>query len=103
MRVRWTVEAASDLENIAEYLFDRTPERAAEIVRNLFTTPDLLKTFPHRGRPPQTGDARMGGSLPPLHRCLPSLSQYGLHRPHPARCPELAQPLSRMLAQISPV
>ena len=40
MELRWTREAAADLERIADYLFQHAPDRAA----------DLLE-FPHRGRP----------------------------------------------------
>lgn len=29
MEVRWTLAAADDLETIANYLFDKTPENAA--------------------------------------------------------------------------
>ncbi len=71
MRLRWTAEAASDLENIAEYLFDRTPEHAPEIVRILFNTPSLLKTFPNRGRP-----GRKRGTRELIVRSLPYVIIY---------------------------
>jgi plasmid stabilization system protein ParE len=29
MRVRWTLAAADDLQDIANYLFEKTPENAA--------------------------------------------------------------------------
>jgi plasmid stabilization system protein ParE len=48
--LRWTREAAADLENIANYLFENTPERAAELVRRLYDSPSALLTFPYRGR-----------------------------------------------------
>ena len=32
MQLRWTVEAADDLERIADYLFENTPARAADLV-----------------------------------------------------------------------
>jgi toxin ParE1/3/4 len=48
--LRWTKEAAADLENIANYLFDNTPERAAELVQGIYDAPTALLTFPHRGR-----------------------------------------------------
>jgi hypothetical protein len=39
MDLRWTEEAAADLERIAEYLFEHTPERAARLVRALYEAP----------------------------------------------------------------
>jgi toxin ParE1/3/4 len=48
--LRWTKEAAADLENIANYLFENTPERAAELVRGIYGAPTALLTFPYRGR-----------------------------------------------------
>jgi toxin ParE1/3/4 len=51
MELRWTEEAASDLEHIADYLFENAPGRAAELVREIYDAPFALLTFPHRGRP----------------------------------------------------
>ena len=51
MEFRWTEAAATDLEHIAEYLFDHVPERAADFVGQIFNAPSALLTFPHRGRP----------------------------------------------------
>jgi addiction module RelE/StbE family toxin len=50
MQVRWTSAAANDLENIANYLFEQTPENAARLIREIYDTPSSLKTFPNRGR-----------------------------------------------------
>ncbi len=50
MELRWTREAASDLEHITEYLFEVAPERAADLVRAIYTAPAALTAFPHRGR-----------------------------------------------------
>ena len=50
MELRWTVEAAADLERIADYLFQNVPERAAELVRGIYNAPVALLTFPYRGR-----------------------------------------------------
>jgi toxin ParE1/3/4 len=46
----WAEEAAADLENIANYLFQNAPERAAELVRGIYNAPAGLLMFPHRGR-----------------------------------------------------
>jgi toxin ParE1/3/4 len=50
MELRWTQEAAADLEHITDYLFQNAPERAAELVRRIYNTPAALLTFPYRGR-----------------------------------------------------
>jgi toxin ParE1/3/4 len=51
MELRWTEEAADDLEQIADYLFERTPGRAADLVRQIYNAPAALLKFPYRGRP----------------------------------------------------
>ena len=51
MELRWTREAASDLERIADYLFGHTPDHAERLVRALYDAPGTLLTFPNRGRP----------------------------------------------------
>jgi toxin ParE1/3/4 len=50
MELRWAEEAAADLERIANYLFQNAPERAAELVREIYNAPAELLTFPYRGR-----------------------------------------------------
>ncbi len=50
MQLRWTEKAANDLERIADYLFQHTPEHASELVRRLYEAPAALLRFPHRGR-----------------------------------------------------
>jgi toxin ParE1/3/4 len=50
MRIRWTLAAADDLESIANYLFEKTPEHAARLVRAIYGAPSSLDRFPNRGR-----------------------------------------------------
>jgi addiction module RelE/StbE family toxin len=50
MELRWTEEAAADLERIADYLSEHTPERATKLVRTLYDAPASLLEFPKRGR-----------------------------------------------------
>lgn len=50
MRVRWTSAAADDLESIANYLFENTPENAARLVRDVYEAASSLKSLPSRGR-----------------------------------------------------
>ena len=51
MQLRWTLEAANDLDLIADYLFEHATSRAAELIRTVYDAPTSLLTFPHRGRP----------------------------------------------------
>ena len=51
MQLRWTEEAADDLEHIADYLVTHAPNRAPELVRVVYDAPSSLLTFPNRGRP----------------------------------------------------
>ena len=50
MRVRWTPAAADDLENIANYLFEKTPENAARLIREIYAVPSSVARFPRSGR-----------------------------------------------------
>ena len=50
MQLRWTSTAADDLEIIANYLFDKAPENAARLIREIYNAPTTLKNFPNRGR-----------------------------------------------------
>ena len=69
MRVRWTPAAADDFENIANYLFEQTPENAARLIREIYLAPKGLESFPKRGRvgkrraPGRTGKKREIGKL----------------------------------------
>ena len=51
MELRWTEEAADDLEQITDYLFENAPGRAAELVAAIYNAPSGLLKFPYRGRP----------------------------------------------------
>lgn len=51
MQLRWSEDAANDLERITHYLFEETPQHAPELVRAVYKAPSVLLTFPHRGRP----------------------------------------------------
>jgi addiction module RelE/StbE family toxin len=50
MQVRWTTAAEDDLQIIADYLFEKTPEHAARLIREIYNAPAALKSFPNRGR-----------------------------------------------------
>jgi addiction module RelE/StbE family toxin len=51
MQLRWSEEAADDLERITNYLFEETPQHAPELVRAIYNAPAAVLQFPHRGRP----------------------------------------------------
>jgi toxin ParE1/3/4 len=51
MQLRWTHEAANDLERIADYLVQNTPGRAQTLVQRIYDAAGSLLTLPHRGRP----------------------------------------------------
>ena len=69
MELRWTQEAAADLERIADYLFEHTPDHAERLVRALYDAPATLLTFPNRGRPGKKEAATRHVALA-LHRGL---------------------------------
>lgn len=51
MQLRWTEEAANDLERITDYLLSHVPDRAPALVQAVYDAPSSLLTFPNRGRP----------------------------------------------------
>ncbi len=51
MQPRWTTAAAADLEGIAEYLFEKSPQNAAPLVRKIYEAPSILRIYPNLGRP----------------------------------------------------
>jgi addiction module RelE/StbE family toxin len=50
MQLRWTEEAAADLDRISDYLFEQTPVHVGRIVLEIYEAPELLTSFPLRGR-----------------------------------------------------
>jgi toxin ParE1/3/4 len=51
VQLRWTKEAADDLEHIAGHLLTHASSRAQDLVRAVYDAPTGLLTFPNRGRP----------------------------------------------------
>jgi addiction module RelE/StbE family toxin len=51
MRIRWTLPAADDLQNIKYYLQQNYPYYAEPTVRTIYQRIRLLKNSPDRGRP----------------------------------------------------
>jgi addiction module RelE/StbE family toxin len=58
MQLRWSEEAASDLERITNYLFKEAPQHAPELVRAIYKAPSALLTFPNLGRSGKKEDTR---------------------------------------------
>jgi ParE toxin of type II toxin-antitoxin system, parDE len=50
MRVRWTMDAADDLERITEHIAEDRPGAAIRIARTIYQGIASLTTFPNRGR-----------------------------------------------------
>jgi plasmid stabilization system protein ParE len=59
MQLRWTAEAATDLESIADYVLEHAPKSGARGDPSRLRSTATLLTFPNRG-PPKSG--RVSGS-----------------------------------------
>lgn len=50
MTVRWTVQAAADLEQICDHIQKENPEAALATARGIYSRVEALRRHPHRGR-----------------------------------------------------
>ena len=50
MRVRWTTDAADDLERICDYIAESRPESARRVTQSVVERIGTLEAFPHLGR-----------------------------------------------------
>ena len=50
MRIRWTAQAADDLEHIVNYIRQDNPEAALRMARTIFKGITGLREFPRSGR-----------------------------------------------------
>lgn len=75
MQLRWTREAAADLERIADYLLTNTPMLAERLLRALHDAPVVLMTHPRRGRP-----GRKDGTRELVMSPLPYVMVYTVRR-----------------------
>jgi toxin ParE1/3/4 len=73
MRIRWTLAAAADLQNIGDYLKEHHPHYRQPTIRKLFETIRGLKLHPNRGRP-----GREEGTREILFKPLPYVAVYRL-------------------------
>jgi toxin ParE1/3/4 len=71
MRVRWTTDAADDLERICDYIAESRPESAQRVAQSVVDRIGTLETFPHLGRP-----GRVQGTREIAFPPLPFLAVY---------------------------
>jgi toxin ParE1/3/4 len=74
MRVRWTTEAADDLERICDDIAESRPESARRVARPIVQGIAALETFPNRGRP-----GRVEGTRALVFVSLPFFAIYEVH------------------------
>lgn len=65
MRVRWTTDAADDLERICDYTAESRPESARRVAQSIIERIGTLETLPHLGRPGRVPGTREV-AFPPL-------------------------------------
>src|SRR3954465_6661299 len=58
MRIRWTPEAAGDLEQICSWIEERSPKAALGVAREIRTRIQELRKHPRLGRPGQVEGTR---------------------------------------------
>ena len=54
MQLRWTAEAADDLEHITDYLLTHAPDRALELARTVYDAPSVCLAVFRVGRDSET-------------------------------------------------
>jgi len=65
MRVRWTTDAADDLERICDFIAESRSESARRVAQSIVERVGTLESFPHLGRPGRVHGTREITS-PPL-------------------------------------
>ena len=75
MRVRWTTDAADDLERICDYIAEGRPESARRVGQAIVQGIAALETFPNRGRRP----GRVEGTRELVFVSLPFVAVYEVH------------------------
>ena len=74
MRVRWTTDAADDLERICDYIAETSRDFASRVARTIVDGVASLHTFPNRGRP-----GRVEGTRELVFAPLPFVAVYEVH------------------------
>ena len=76
MRVRWTTDAADDLERICDYIAQDRPDSARRVAESVVERISELKTFPHIGR-----SGRVAGTREIAFPPLPYVAVYEILEP----------------------
>ena len=58
MQLRWTTAAVNRLEATAEYLFEKSPRKAAQLIREIDSAPSRPRSHPNQGRPGKEEETR---------------------------------------------
>jgi toxin ParE1/3/4 len=74
MRVRWTTDAADDLERICDYIAETSPDSARRVARTIVEGVASLRAFLNRGRP-----GRVDGTRELVFAPLPFVAVYEVH------------------------
>ncbi len=74
MRVRWTTDAADDLERICDYIAESRPESARRVAQSIVQGIAGLETFPNLGR-----RGRVEGTRELVFVPLPFVAVYEVH------------------------
>ncbi len=74
MLVRWTADAADDLERICDYIAESRPASAQRVAMSSSTASMDLSAFPNRGRP-----GRVEGTRELVFAPLPFMAVYEVH------------------------
>ncbi len=74
MRVRWTRDAANDLERLCDYVAESSPDSARRIAQTVVEAVALLESLPNRGRP-----GRVEGTRELVFVPLPFVAVYDVH------------------------
>ena len=75
MQIRWSAEAAEDLERIGLHIGSNNPSAARRVVRTIYEGVSALKTFPERGRV-----GRLAGSRELVFPVFPDIAVYRIIR-----------------------
>lgn len=80
MRVRWSLDAADDLEDISKYLHLHRPEFAHSTIVRIYAELMGLRRFPHIGRPSRSRAGCRELVLVPLpYVCTYSVDAYAVN------------------------
>ena len=74
MRVRWTTDAADDLERICDFIAESRPKSARKVAKTIVDGVGILELFPNRGRA-----GRVESTREFVFASLPFVAIYEVH------------------------